>query len=300
MTANTFTFTENQATSYESKWVLETYMQDQQVSGDTVTITPLTCKAKYTYSGKSKALVCANYNIKVNGASRGYYFYTRADRSGNFLIPTATSSGTMYTISLEEGSISFPTGDIFNSTNASSPYVEAKAILLDTSVFESERSDGTWHNGYNLAGGDTELTSAKITLNAPPTFNVSALGKNTDNYYVQDTVVSVTVSGVDVKYGGNLSSVVFKIGDQVTGAPSATTFYIRLDTAGTFTPTVTVKDSRGQTTTTSLPSITVGYQKPSCTPHVQSGAPYIKNYSGNPYVVRVLSSDATIHGGGSL
>lgn len=115
--------------------------------------------------------------------------------------------------------------------------------------------------GYCSSG---VLTYIDITLDAPPTFNTSDISYDTPYIYSGLTTASVTVSSASAKYGGSVSSVAFTIGNQTVTRSDAGTLSILLNAGGTFTPTVTVTDSRGQTTTKSLDPITVNvYTAPS-------------------------------------
>jgi hypothetical protein len=60
-----------------------------------------------------------------------------------------------------------------------------------------------------------------------------------------------------IKYGGGVSSATLTIGEQTATITDVGTLSIKPDTVGTFTPVLTVTDTRGQTTTKELAEITV-------------------------------------------
>ena len=114
---------------------------------------------------------------------------------------------------------------------------------------------GVIQNGALNAVGYTNNTSVtddvgtlfNLILDVPPTFDVSALSIDTSEPYAGVTTATVTVSNSTAYYGGSISSVAFTIGNQTETLSGDGTLSIALDTGGTFTPTVTVTDSRGQT-----------------------------------------------------
>ena len=109
----------------------------------------------------------------------------------------------------------------------------------------------------NTTGTYTHNWPVTITLNAPPTFTSTNVSFNESYHVAGHTTASVTISGLSAKYGGTISSVVLKIGNQTASRTTNGTLSIACNTAGTFTPTVTVTDSRGQVTTKSLSAITI-------------------------------------------
>lgn len=142
---------------------------------------------------------------------------------------------------------------------------------------------GTWQGGYcycNYNGSGTEnnlwvncmptipttvpfdFATAYIQLDVPPTADVSPISYDTGYIYSDLTTASVTVSNSAAYYDGTISSVEFKIGNQTATAAGDGTLSIALNAGGTFTPTVTVTDSRGQTYTETFSTITVNTYTP--------------------------------------
>lgn len=149
--------------------------------------------------------------------------------------------------------------------------VQVGARASGTASYHNWGTEGTYDfdTGKNRAPY-TELSGSigtiTFTLNAPPTFTTSDLSF-TKNYRQSDSGIyrgyssaSVDVSNLSAKYGGDISSVVFKIANKTVSGTSNGTYTINLDgntQLGTYTPTVTVTDSRGQTKTQSLAAVTI-------------------------------------------
>lgn len=153
---------------------------------------------------------------------------------------------------------SFSTSTYFRSTNATTAYIDCPVVLPSAQI--------TYTNsgmGYMSLPNITVVT-VRVRLNAPPTFDVSSMTFDTAQVYAGLTTASVDVSNLSAKYGGNIDSAVLTIGNQTDTITTDGTLSIALNAGGTFTPTVTVTDSRGQTTTETFDPITVNvYDAPS-------------------------------------
>lgn len=161
-----------------------------------------------------------------------------------------------------QGSGTTSTGSVFNSTNPTEREV--------TVYYNGGGSRSLYFSGLSGAYTSTvSITSTftlgqKLILDAPPTYTLSAISYDTNFIYAGLTTASVTVSNSSARYGGSISSVAFTIGSQTVTRSNDGTLSIALNQGGTFTPTVTVTDSRGQTTTKTLDPITVNtYTAPS-------------------------------------
>lgn len=202
-----------------------------------------------TYIQATSVSFSGNYGVYTNrGSGKTYY--------PSFSGSVASSSGWTYTYYTFNASASsnINTSSIFNSNNSTS---RTATITVDATF-----NYGNSINYGNVAG--TISGTGTVTLNVPPTYDLSTLSIDTAYIYTGLTTASVTVSNLSAKYGGTITDVTFTIGNTSVSRSDAGTLSILLDTVGTFTPTVTVTDSRGQTTTKTLDPITVnGYVAPS-------------------------------------
>lgn len=175
-----------------------------------------------------------------------------------------TNTSPTRTMSLAvQGSSSTSTSNVFNSQNPTEREVTVyynggsnRSLYFTALSSYGNQSTVSIYSAFTLG--------QKLILDAPPTFNVSGISYDTPYVYSGLTTASVTVSDAAAKYGGNISSVAFTIGNQTVTRSDNGTLSIALNQGGTFTPTVTVTDSRGQTTTKTLDPITVNtYTAPS-------------------------------------
>ena len=163
---------------------------------------------------------------------------------------------------------SFQTSDYFDSTNKTVKTVSFGSWLggeVRLKYNGSGTNNTLYVDAYNGASYTNKFTFSTITLelNVPPTFNTTPLSLDTTSAYANVTTASVTVSDTTAYYGGEISSATLTIGNQTASISGDGTISIALDTAGTFTPVVSVTDSRGQVATQSLAPLTVNsYSSP--------------------------------------
>lgn len=158
-----------------------------------------------------------------------------------------------------DASKTYQTSSFFNTTNPTS-----RGVTLTWTLQLLANGLASTNSSSNPTALDRAPTTAKsttwavaVSLNAPPTFTSTNVLFNESYHVAGHTRASVTISSLSAKYGGTIKSVVFKIGNQTTSGTGNGTLSIDCSTAGTFTPTVTVTDSRGQVTTKSLSAITI-------------------------------------------
>ena len=151
----------------------------------------------------------------------------------------------------------------FNSTTKTTLSIPITYRLAYWAVQTGADGIGTIAQGHDSSeSGD--LGTFYLRLNVPPTFDNTALSIDTATAYTNVTTASVTVSNATAYYGGDISSATLTIGNQTESISGNGTISILLNAGGTFTPTLSVTDSRGQVTTKSLDPLTVNvYTAPS-------------------------------------
>lgn len=206
------------------------------------------------YFYASQAYCGAGFSKNETG---NYSYGGVSDTSWNETNPTRSFSLTV------QGSGTTSTGSVFNSTNPTEREV--------TVYYNGGGRRSLYFSGLSGAYTSTvSITSTftlgqKLVLDAPPTFKVTDSGgtETTQLYfdkayiYAGLTTASIKVANLYAKYGGTIVSATLTIGDQTVSRSDNGELSILLNTGGTFIPTVTVTDSRGQTTTKTLDPITV-------------------------------------------
>ena len=163
-------------------------------------------------------------------------------------------------VSFTSGTKTFTTSTFFSSSNPTIRTVGANLYVSQYASLYCYTSQSTMSAS---APSTQTLTNVNITLDVPPTFNSTQVSFDTPYVYTGLTTASVTVSNATAYYGGSITDVTLQIGTATDSISGDGTLSILLDTVGTFTPTVTATDSRGQTKTITLDPITVsGYNAP--------------------------------------
>ena len=221
-------------------------------------------------------VVRPNYGITVQGKLAGINTYIRIKD-----VASSPAQNQQYSLSKPAQSVitwSWPktvtlnTGDHFTQANKNT-----KVATVPLIVFAGSPSQWGYYSSPTTApqdpgavtyadfnyqmdspgSSDVTVAYATVTLDAPPTFDSTDVTLSRNPAYAGYTTATVTISNLSAKYGGDISSVVLKIGNQTASRTDNGTLSINLNAAGSYTPTVTVTDSRGQTTTKNLAQITV-------------------------------------------
>lgn len=180
--------------------------------------------------------------------------------TGNYNSNTVANSYVDATLPSKTVTTSTSLSSLFSSANPTEAYVPIEIKNYSGDMYLTNSAQ------YSIFNGSFSVSLGVINayLDAPPTFDTSALSFNTTAPYAGATTASVTVSNTSAKYGGTITSVEFAIGEQTDTLSGDGTLSIDLNAGGTFTPTVTVTDSRGQKSKYDFAPITVNvYDKPS-------------------------------------
>lgn len=251
----------NLGDGYFSAYASAADTQTITVTGSTFSWSPLSLTGTYFYMpyGVAGTRTLINLRVAMPKTSGTVTFSITSNASAS------TANGGW------SGAVSWPssaaktynTSDFFNANNSTTRSVTGRtyATANNTTCLNATTSQGS---AYSYAQSEQTLTTINITLDAPPTFTASNISYDTAYVYSGLTTASATISNSTAYYGGSISSVAFTIGSQTVTSSGDGTLSILLNAGGTFTPTVTVTDSRGQTTTQSLDPITVNtYTAPS-------------------------------------
>lgn len=284
MTA-TWTILEDSTDIYPATYATHTYTLTSSeftnaIGATSVQLSPPTFSVKYSVSQAGSMARNGIHNFMSFDVSAGDVSLGVAS-TGVGTFATRLAANTTKTATGVWGTSSVALSSLFTANNPTERSIEIKWRPRSNSseplgyMYYAART-GAWDAG----GGFTVISyrqdpplavlfntykEGSIKLNAPPTFDVSAISKDTSEYIAGITTVSVTVSNATAQYGGNITGVTLTIGSQSESISGNGTISIDLDSAypNGVTPTVTVTDSRGQTTTQNLEQITVlPYENP--------------------------------------
>lgn len=267
MASVTRTFYDNNGYGNDSLWTVIFTGQDYTATGASITINPYHISAKYENSypaGKGSASLYTRGHWAAN--TNKYINVSRYDDSGSSVSPVAWAVGTYYSESVVKPSpatVKINTSNLFNSNNSTERTANLDFVI--PSYFLSATSNGSSIRGTYQNDTEWTLTLGKVTLDVPPTGTVGNITYDTTGFiYAGLTTASVDISSLTAYYGGTITDVTLKIGNQTVSRTDNGTLSILLNQGGTFTPTVVITDSRGQTKTTTFEQITVGtYNAPS-------------------------------------
>lgn len=286
----TLTKTVTETYGSKSTWTLTTSKQDVTTNTNGLqNVTLPNLSAKYSaISGKNACYIDVNVSLYIGNSSVGSCRYTT---NSNIKLAGNTAKA------LSPLQSYFSASNIFNTQN---PTARSVPVLFKTSRIQL--MSGKYISSYEFEepAGDCDLltltnwgTLFNIVLDAPPTFTASDASSDTNGFYAGIGAARVTLSSCSAKYGGTITQTKLTIGNQIVTGSGNGTLSIKLNTAGTFTPVVTVTDSRGQVTTKTLAEITV---HPYSVPQVaiqsaeRTGASGIPDDEGTSAVVTAVFS----------
>lgn len=291
MATITKNYSENWESSHQSWWTLTFTASNITASGASTNL-PIALSAKYQ-ANKDSAQVDLWAHIVCNGVS----FYERDSETWYLEIWKNWANNTVKSV----GTLNFPitTSSIFTAANKTTRTLNI-SLVQDNIYLESwqnpsgERQEHD--NGYDSYGAVSLGTIATITLNAPPICTTTTTSSGT--YYAGISTYSVNITGLAAYYGGDISSVVLNVGGKTASRSTNGELSVTVpSTAGAYTPTVTVTDTRGQARSYSLTAITVApHTAPTLEPTVTSSGPYYN--IGTTYSVTV--ADITTYEGASV
>ena len=238
----------------KSTWTFTITKQDVTTNTNGLqNVTLPNLSAKYSaVSGKTGCYIDVVASLYIGNSSVGYVKY-----STNSNVKLA--GNTVKTLAPQNSY--FSASNIFNAQN---PTARSVPVLFKSSRIQLE--SGKYMSSYEFEEpwGDCDITSLtswgtlfNIVLDAPPTFTASNATSDTNGFFASISTARVTISSCSAKYGGTITQSKLTIGNQTVTGSGNGTLEIKLASAGSFTPTVTVTDSRGQTTTKTLAEITV-------------------------------------------
>ena len=150
--------------------------------------------------------------------------------------------------------------DYFNSSNPTVSSLTGTLKLSKLNYYLRNKTDGsTFTESYS---GTATIGTFTVKLNAPPTCSYS-YSYDTVIPIVGSTTYTASISSLSAKYGGNITDVCLRIGEQEVHRTSDGNLAIKLNAVGSFEPKIEITDSRGQVGTYTLPTIdVVEYSKP--------------------------------------
>ena len=283
--------------------VADTNNQAITASSNSFSVSYPTIYAKRTNNVTNKPDAAANFKCVLKNAS-GTVLWTMYVRRPEDVDDSIFSSVFKENAQIQiykkkgyDGSKSLTTSTYFNANNKTAKTVNLtwtvslEAGSASSSSAASAETKGLWSfwtgaqhtviNNKNVTGirktyrytttAKTTTWTVPVTLSAPPsiTANSTTLGnpKTTSSQgYATHTPYTVNYSAT-AQYGGSISSVKLSLGSYSTTISNTASGNISVTpgAAGTYTPTLLVTDSRGQTTTKTLSAVT----------YVAAGAPTV-------------------------
>ena len=261
--------------------ISDTNNQAITVTGTTFKVDYPTVMVKRTNNVGEKNYAAANFGAQLLNprSSSLWNLHLRRPNEKEYTWSSKMTQGTDIQVyrnyDVSGAQIVLNTGDFFNGTNNRSRTVQLTwaTILGSPGGTGDVTSSGLWSkyskDGYTAyfaapSSAVTKSWNVTLTLNAPPSINSvsqSYSGPRTNgtsgNYYAKHTAYIINYSA-GASYGGFITNATLSLGSYSASKTNTASgqLVVTPTSAGTFTPTLTVTDSRGQTTTRTFTSVT--------------------------------------------
>lgn len=259
----TYSLTEDYESSYQASWVFSFTGTNVTATGSTVSVAIPTATAKMTGSGKATGRAQVDSVTLKAGTVNG-------NKNYKWYLESSWASGATKTLPIDSDGDTTPTvfntSDIFTSANSTSRTVNVALAPYSSSMYFQGSS---WNGNKNWNLGERNVSSslgtiATITLNAPPILSNATASSTSKNgiYWTEDSLglanSQVKVTGYSVQYGAD-ANVTLTVGEKTVTSTSTAGIYLPIVgiEAGTYSPVLTVTDSRGQSSTRTLGPIVI-------------------------------------------
>lgn len=323
-TANTILF---------SQWDVEIYDTDLtrklmriNVTGSSFTINYPTIMVKRSTHVGDKKQAAANFYSTLKNQS-GTALWNLPQRlpsdSSSYTWTTNLTQGTQQQVyrrkDVPGSAVTYQTSTYFNSNNSTTRTINFSwTVQLQAGSSSNQKTAGLHSRNSSIdqhawtTTTKTTTWNVPVTLNAPPTIGTTSVSvgspKSGSSGYADLTRTSVSVTAT-AQYGGYIKTMVVTVGNASetynwsSGTTNSHTFSLKPTNTGNLSVSVTVTDSRGQTTTKSLGTVSyIAKTNPtisgiSLSPVSSSGKAMNGYFKGVSKLKAVVTSASTISGG---